>query len=218
MLTPFIFLVAPQKIYDILNLKHRWIAPIILTVLGLVIKVWLNSSWRSETFIFQTHSLYLTIVSITILVVVLWFVNAALLYLSILLMDVHPSVTFKSLFSIVSYCGIILMLDEIANFFLVSTKIIDSILIALQCRFPIGLDILALGITQNRALAILLHSINPFIIWYFAYLSIGLSTVAGLSKIKARMLSFFIWFIAVGFVISIFLITGETRLHIRFGN
>jgi hypothetical protein len=218
MLTPFIFLVAPRKVYDILKLKSQWIAPIVLTVLGLVGKVWIENPWRSQTLIFQTHSLYISIVSVTIFIIALWSVIAAFLYLSIFLMDAGNGVTFNNLFSIVAYCGIIMMLDEISNVLLVRTNVIDSALFALPHRFPIGLDILVSGASQNSAWGILLHSVNPFIIWYFIYLSIGLSIVTGLSKIKTRTLSFFLWFIAVGFIVSIYFITGETRLHIRFGN
>jgi hypothetical protein len=218
MLTPFIFLVTPRKVYGILKLKPQWIAPFIAAVIGLVMKTWLNNSWGIQSFISQAHSVYLIVLCIAFLVVGLWSVIAASLYLSILLIEAYNGTSFKSLFSIVSYCGIIFMLDEITNFFLIRAKIIDSMLFALPHRFPIGLDILALGSNPHPALAILLHSINPFTIWYFTYLSIGLSIVADLSKTKARMLTLLIWVIAVGFALSILLITGETALRIRFRN
>jgi hypothetical protein len=132
------------------------------------------------------------------------------------LISAHNSITFKSLFSIVSFCGVIFLLGEITNFLLIRADIIDSMLYALPNRFPYGLDIFALGGNPHPALALLLNNINPFTIWYFTALSVGISTVAGLNKKEARMLSFIIWINLIGFLLCVLLITGETRINMRF--
>jgi hypothetical protein len=74
-----------------------------------------------------------------------------------------------------------------------------------------------LGKDLPPALVIFLQSVNPFSIWYFMFLAKGLSIVTGLSKTKARILSIIMWLISVGFVISVLLVTGSTRIRIKFG-
>jgi hypothetical protein len=216
MLTPFMFLIAPLRVFENLRSKSQWIAPCFFTILGLLGKTILSNSWGDQSLIFLAHSLYLYVIIITFFIAVLWSAISIFLYLSFFLITADTRVPYKSLFSIVSYCGVIFLFGEISNFFLIRANIIDSMLFTLQKRFPIGLDILLLGTSPSPALAIFLHSINPFSIWYFTILSVGLSIVTGLSKTKARMLSFMLWFIAVGFAMSVLLITGETSLHIKF--
>jgi hypothetical protein len=216
MFTPFIFLIAPQKIFINLKSKPQWVAPCIVVILGLIVKSMLSNSWGTKSLIYQAHSLYLYVIFAALLVFFLWSAISIFLYLSLFLMSANKGITYWSLFSIVSYCGMIFLLIEICNFLLIHANIMNSMFYSLPQRFPIGLDLLILDTSPHTALAILLHSINPFSIWYFTILSIGISIVTDLSKTKAGMLSFMLWFIAVGLAISVLLITGETSLRFKF--
>jgi hypothetical protein len=215
MMTPFTFLITPRKVYEKIKLRPHWVVPFVIAVVGLILKTFLSNTWGTQSFFFQVHSLYLYVIITTILVIILWSAISIFLYLSIFLINTDNNVTYKSLFSIVSYCGLIFLLGEISNYLLISTDIIDSMLYTIPKRFPIGLDLLTLGNSPPPALAIFLHSINPFSIWYFTLLSMGLSIVTDLSKPKARLLSFIVWLIAVGLAMSVLLITGETSLRIK---
>jgi hypothetical protein len=214
MLTPFTFLWRPRKVYENLKSKPYWAAPFILTVFGLVLLSLFNNAWSVQLSIVQMRLLLFNIVFTTLIVLFLWSVVAVFLYLSIFIIDEQNSVSFRSLFSIVSYCGVITMIAEIINFLLIHAKLIDDVLYSLPMQFPYGLDILTLTSNPHYALAYLLHSINPFTIWYYIILSMGLSIVAGLNKKEARMLSFTIFLCQVGFRVSYILVTREPVLRI----
>ena len=215
-ITPFTFLIAPQKIFKNLKSKPQWVAPCIVVVLGLIVKAMLSNSWGNQSLIYQAQSLYLNGIMATLLVVFLWSAISIFLYLSIFLMSANNGVAYKIVFSIVSYCGVIILLGEISNYLLIRANIINSMFYLLPQRFPIGLDLLVVDTSPHPALAVFLHSINPFSIWYFTILSVGISIVTDLGKTKASTLSFILWFIAVGFAISVLLITGETSLRFKF--
>ena len=216
MLTPFTFLIAPLRTFENLRSKPQWITPCIFTILGLLVLSILSNTWGAQSLMYLAHSFYLYIIIITLMIAVFWSAISMFLYLSFFIVNADTRVTYKSLFSIVSHCGVIFFFGEISNYFLIRANIIDSTLFPLSKRFPIGLDILLWETSPSPAFAIFLHSINPFSIWYFTILSVGLSIVTGLSKTKARMLSFLLWFIAVGFAMSVLLISGETSLRIKF--
>jgi hypothetical protein len=215
MLTPFSFIVTPRKVFEKIKLNPQWVVPCIVAVSGFVIKTVADNGWETRSFIVQVQSLYLDTIIVSMIVIILWVSISSFLYLSIVLIKADPRVTYKSVFSVVSYCGLIILLGEVSNYLLINTTIVDRMLYTIPNRFPIGLDLLTLGNSLPPAVTIILHAVNPFSIWYFTLLSMGLSIVTGLSKTKARMLSFSMWLIAVCIALSIVLITGETSLRIK---
>ena len=156
-------------------------------------------------------------ISMTILILFSWSFISTFLYWAIFVIKTDAVTSYKAIISVITYCGVIFLLGEITNSLLIHARLIDHTQYTLPDRFPLGLDILLLGKTIHPAWAILLYSINPFTIWYMAVLSIGLSTVIGLSKIKAIILSMMVWFIVVGFVLGVLVITGGTKISIRIG-
>ena len=210
-----IFLAKPGEIFEQLKLNARWVGPCILVVLGLTTENWIMSCWRTQTLTFNMITVLMTAVLITILIAFSWTFISVLLYWSIYLINTTIVVIYRKVFSIVSYCGLIFFISEITNLLLLQTQFIDSSHYILPNRFPIGLDILFLGRSLHPAYAILLYSINPFTIWYFTVLSIGLSKVIGLSKTTARILSVMVWIIFIGCLIGLLLLTGGTRIKFR---
>lgn len=217
MKSPLAFLAMPREVFERLKSKPQWSTPFSVVVIGLILKNWINSCWRTQSLTFNIYIFLMTTISITILILLSWSFISTFLYWAIRLIKTDIIVTYKRIFSIVSYCGVIFLLSEIVNSLLIHTRIIDHTLFTLPNRFPIGFDILTLKSNVHPALTILLHSINPFTIWYFTTLSIGLSTVTDLSKTRARIISFFVWLIVVGFVIGVLLITGGTRISVKVG-
>lgn len=192
---PFMFLIFPKKVYDNIKSRDRWeIAPLIVVILVLLIKVLYGNLWSSQPLIDQLKLFYLFSILIIFIVTIIWFAISTVLYLSILLVKSNNLIPYKKTFSIVSYCGIIILLGEITNFLLNKANIISPILYALPNRFPIGLDIITLFYSQcPTPLAIFLHSINPFSIWYFISIAIGISIVADINGI-ARSINCAIYF------------------------
>jgi hypothetical protein len=211
------FLVMPSAVFDNIKLKPKWIAPFVLVVIGLIMKNWFDSCWRTQSFNFNIMIFVMTTISITILILFSWSFISVFLYCVIFLIKTEAIVSYKKVFSVISYCGVIFLLGEIINSMLIHARLIDNTLYSLPNRFPLGLDILTLGRTIHPLFVILLYSINPFTVWYFIVLSIGLSTVTGLSETRASLLSFLVWLLIVGFVIGVLLLTGGTKISIRAG-
>ena len=213
----FRFLVSPHKTLEDINSKPRWFVPFSVVVFGLLVITWLTSCWKNQSFYFQMDAVLIIFIAITLVLFLSWSFISVLLYLGTFLIETLSIIVYKSIFSVVSFCGVIFLVGEIINFLLIYTKLVNDSLFVLHNRFPVGLDVLAIGRSPHPALAILLYSINPFTVWYFTVLSIGLSTVTGLSKRKARIFSFLVWLFIVGFIIGVLLITGGTRISIKIG-
>jgi hypothetical protein len=217
MQNPLLFLLMPRIIFEDLKSKPRWIVPFILVVIGLITINWLGSCWRAQSLTFNIRILAMVSISMTILILLSWLFISTFLYWAIAVIKTDAVTSYKMIFSVITYCGVIFLLGEITNSLLIHARLIDSMQYTLPDRFPLGLDILVLGKTPHPVWAILLYSINPFTIWYMAVLSIGLSTAIGLSKTKAIILSFMVCFIVVGFVVGVLVITGGTKISIRIG-
>jgi hypothetical protein len=215
MRSPLMFILMPREVFEDLKSEPRWTYPFILVVIGLLAKNWLDRCWRMQSFTFNIIVMVMTTVSVAILLMLSWSFISAFLYGAIYIIRTDVVASYKAIFSIIAYCGVIFLLGEITNFLLIHAELIDNSQYTLSNRFPLGLDILTLGRTPHPALAILLYSINPFTIWYLDVLSIGLSTVIGLDKKKAIILSIMIWLLVVGFVIGVLFITGGTKISIR---
>jgi hypothetical protein len=212
-----LLLAMPREVFESLKSRSQWSSSFIVVVIGLILKNWINSCWIAQSLTFNITMLVVTTISITIIIFISWSFISTFLYWAIYLIKTNNIVTYNRIFSIVSYCGVIFLLGEILNFLLIHAQLIPDSLFVLPHRFPIGLDVLVMERNPHPALAILLYSINPFTFWYLMTMSIGLSTVTGLSKTKARVLSFMIYLLIVGFVIGVLLITGGTRISIKFG-
>ena len=119
--------------------------------------------------------------------------------------------------SLVSYCGYIFFIGEVLNLILLRFQMMKITSYILPDRFPIGLDLFLIGRHASLPVAIFLYSINPIIIWYFAALSFGLHTVAGMSKNSARLTVLSIWAIGIGSVALIASALDGTSIGIKIG-
>jgi hypothetical protein len=109
------------------------------------------------------------------------------------------------------------LLGELVNFLLIRTNILGDYSMPLRGRFPVGLDILLLGVDEpNIYLSIILHSTSVFLIWYLIVLSLGIHIVTGASKAKAAAIATTLWctlvLLALGLVYAA---GGDTTIRIR---
>jgi hypothetical protein len=111
---------------------------------------------------------------------------------------------YRALFSLNAHCAIIVVLGEAINFLMVHTNILTEYDFPLANRFPLGLDLLILGVKEpNIYLTVLLHSTGAFILWYFVVLTRGLKHLTGSSLIRAAAMAAILWLAGVGAVIGI---------------
>jgi hypothetical protein len=211
------FFLTPSIFYENGKAHPPWVVPWIVVIFGLVTINWLTSCIKQASFSFQIFSVLIMVILISSLIFILWSFISIFLYFISSLFGAQNKIHFMNFFSITSYCGLIFLIGEVVNFILIQANLLRNDLFALPHRFPIGLDIFTIGRNPNPILPILLYCINPFTLWYLIHLSMGLQTVTGLSKAKARSISCLLWLMIVGFVIGILLITGGTKIRIRLG-
>lgn len=111
---------------------------------------------------------------------------------------------FKQSFSIISYTNLIVLLGSAVNTGAVYLKGVESI------SSPYDLWLIGLNFwsqeTVGLPLYLFLSEITVFSVWYVILITIGLITIADLSKGKAAFVSIFVWLLGAGIKIGIALI------------
>jgi hypothetical protein len=180
---------------------------------------WLNGCWQNFTEAFSWSNLFgPALISPLIVGIVSLGTTAVIYLLNLILGDREArSKSFKTLYSVNIHCAMIFLLGEVVNFLLVRANILGDHPPPLRGRFPVGLDILLLGVDDpNLYLSIILHSTSVFLIWYLVVLSLGISVVTGASKAKAAAIATTLWCILVLFALGMVCAAGGgTTIRIR---
>ncbi len=216
-MNPFTLLFPSKEDFARIGSAPRWKTPYFVVVAGTSLLTWLKSCLRGSSLVADVSVFGGAFISLSISLFVVWSMLALLLYLSSTLFNPMGKNSYRSMFSLVSFCGIIFLIGEVLNFILMRFQIIKISSYILPNRFPIGLDLFLIGRHPSLPLAIFLHSINPIILWYLATLSLGLYNVTGMSKNSARLTVLSIWAIGVGSVALIASALGGTTIGINLG-
>jgi Yip1 domain len=217
MRNPFSILFSLKENFERIKSGPTWSIPYFITTGGISLLTWLKSCWRGTSFVADFGILAGAFISMSIFLFVIWSMLALSLYLSSAVFNPGGKTSYRNMFSLVSFCGIIFLIGEVLNFVLMRFQIIKIGSYILPNRFPIGLDLFLIGRHPSLPLAIFLYSINPIVIWYFTTLSLGLHNVAGMSKNSARLTVLSIWAIGIGSVALIASVLGGTTVGIRLG-
>ena len=140
---------------------------------------------------------------------VYWLVLAGILYLlTIVLVNDHTNL-YKRIFSVVAYTETIFIFMSILTVLIIYAKGLDSVEGAYDLTIFKGLDFFLTKRNSNPTLASMLSEINPFSIWYVLTISIGLSVVNKVNRMKAIGIAGMGWMIWI--VVSL-LQTQATKL------
>ncbi len=213
----FMVLSAPGEVFVRLRSSPTWGVAFLFVVGGNSLLTWLKSCWRGSSFVIDLSVLAGALISVSLSLFLLWSLLALFLYCSSILLNSWRKFGFRTMFSLVSYCGIIYLVGEIVNFALARIEVIKNSSYILPNRFPIGLDLILIGRHVSLPMAVFLHSINPFTIWYLVPLSIGLCTMTGMDGGKARVTVLSVWAFAVGAIAFLTHAIGGTSVGIRLG-
>lgn len=188
-----------------------------VVVIGNVLLTWLKSCLRGSSFVIDFSVLVGSFISISAILLALWSMLSLFLYFFSILLDAQKWFTYRVVFSLVSHCGIIFLVGECINFILLRLGLLKSASLLLPNRFPIGLDLLLIGKSASISLVVLLYSINPVTIWYFATIALGISMLGGISKKKAGLAVVSAWAIGVAFALLLISALGGTSIGIKAG-
>ena len=208
---------APGELFRRMESRPTWRPAFLVVVLGNVLLTWLNSCLRWSSIAIDLSVVVGSTISIAAILLVLWLMLSLFLYFFSILLNAQKWFTYRIVFSLVSHCGIIFLIGEYVNFILLRLGLLKSTSLLLPNRFPIGLDLLLIGKSASISLVVLLHSINPFTIWYFATMAVGISMLARIGKRRAVLVVVSAWAIGVAFALLLISGLGGTNIGIRAG-
>jgi hypothetical protein len=199
--------------------EPKWRTPLTICVAVFFLLTWLNGCWQNFSESFAWFNLVGPALISPLIVGIVSLGTTTLIYLlNLILGDPKARLTrFKSLYSLNIHCGTIFLLGEVVNFLLLRTPILGDHSTPLRGRFPVGLDVLLLGVDDpDLYLSIILHSTSVFLLWYIVVLSLGIHVVAGTSKTKAAVIGTVLWctlvLLALG---TVYAAGGGTTIRIK---
>jgi hypothetical protein len=208
---------APSEVFRRMETRPTWRLAFLAVVIGNVLLTWLKSCLRGSSFVIDLSVIFGSFISISVILLALWSMLSLFLYFYSILLNAQKGFTYRIVFSLVSYCGIIFLVGECVNFILLRLGLLKSTSLMLPNRFPVGLDLLLIGKSPSLSLVVLLHSINPFTIWYFATIAVGISMLGGIGKRKAVLVAVSAWAIGVAFALLLLSVLGGTSIRIKAG-
>ncbi len=208
---------APSEVFRQMETRPTWRLAFLAVVIGNVLLTWLKSCLRGSSFVIDLSVIVGSFISISVILLVLWSMLSLFLYFYSILLNAREEFTYRIVFSLVSHCGIIFLVGECVNFILLRLGLLKSTSLMLPNRFPVGLDLLLIGKSPSISLVVLLHSINPFTIWYFATIAVGISMLGGIGKKKAVLVAVSAWAIGVAFALLLVSVLGGTSIGIKAG-
>jgi len=182
MFSPLLVLADPIEVFRKVESSSPWIAPLIYCTLGFFVITWLGGCWETIADGLRWWSLVGPAVFAPLVVGITSLGSATVLYLvqRIACKSGSCGPRYRTTLSLNNHCAIILILGEVVNFLLVHADLVQDHALPLANRFPLGLDLLLLGVKEpNIYLSIVLHSTNIFVIWYFIVLTKGLKYITG---------------------------------------
>jgi hypothetical protein len=211
---------VPEETFDHIRAQPVWRVAALLNVVGFFSLVWLGGCWRDLSQAFDRANFLGPVLISPLVVAIISLGSTAIIYLLSIIMGGREArvARFKTLYSMNIHCGVIFLLGEVVNFLLVRTNIIGDRPTPLRGRFPVGLDVLLLGVDDpNVYLSVILHSTSVFLIWYLVVLSSGIRIVTGTSKARATAIAAALWCILVLLALGmVYAAGGSTTVQIRF--
>ena len=212
-------LADPTAVFREISSRPRWATATLFATTAFFVLSWLGGCWKGLSQGLHWSSLLGPALISPLIVSIVFVGTATFLYLAVLVVGGRggQATNFRTLFSMTAHCGIVFLLGEVVNFLLVRTPLVGDHAPPLPGRFPVGLDLLLIGIDEpNLYLAIILHGTSIFWVWYLVVLSIGIREVAGLSRARAGILAVAVWGAAIGLVLGVvYALGGDTAIRIR---
>lgn len=208
---------ALSEVFRRMESRPTWRLAFLVVVLGNVLLTWVNSCLKWSSIAIDLSLVVGSIISISAILLVLWSILSLFLYFFSILLNAQKKFTYRIVFSLVSHCGLIFLVGEWVNFILLRLGLLKNTSLMLPNRFPIGLDLLLIGKFPSLSLAVLLHSINPFTVWYFATVAFGISMLGGIGKRRAALVVVSAWSIGVALALLLISVLGGTSIGIKAG-
>lgn len=218
MFFPLLVFADPAEVFRMVEYKRPWLAAIGYCTFGMFVITWLGGCWENVSDGLRWWSL-LGPAFFSPLAVGIGCLGSTLVLYSALQIGAESKPDgpkFNSFFSLNIHCILILILGEVVNFLLVHSGLAQNLRLALTNRFPLGLDLLLLGVKEpNIYLNIILHSTSVFVVWYLVVLARGIRYLSGVSTGRAALIVGSLWLATVAFALGLVqALDGGTTIRI----
>lgn len=163
-----------------------------------------------KTMALSTRFQYIGLLFVPITMLIRWLLVSSFLYFGAILFEANE-IRYKTLFAVVVYAELILTLMGVINTQLLYIKGVDAIHQITDLQAVIGLDFLITDKLNNIPLFTFLNSFNVFTIWYVTTLTIGISVITNLNKLKSALLVSTIWLLGVGVQVAVALLSANIQ-------
>jgi len=135
----------------------------------------------------------LTLITVPVFLIIVYLILAGIVHLAINILSTRSS--YKKTLSLVSFCGIITLVEQIISTVVLRMRGIESMESAADMKFSLSLAPL-LGEGQGLLNA-LLQSLSVFQIWYYVVLVLGIAAIFKLTRKAAIIPALPMWIIGV---------------------
>lgn len=220
LLRPFDTLAEPTEVFGNLKVDPKWIVPFltisILWVFQSVAIVPFTNQLRitmmaaagleqdQELWKIGTSELFRLALQPVFLLMRVAILSASLFFLLILFGATEPKG--KAIFAVVLHSETILLMMGVLNVVVLYLRGFEVVLDPTDLLAIPGLDLLLHERRAVTSMTYFLNTFNPFAIWYLMVLSLGLSIVCGVKRVKALVACSIMWIVQGG------LFSGMLRL------
>lgn len=135
----------------------------------------------------------LTLVFVPIFIIVMYLIVAAIVHIVANIMSSRSN--YKKTLSLISYCGIITVVEQVIGSVVLKTRGIESVESAADLKFSLSLAPL-LGDGKGLLNAVL-QSLSVFQVWYYVLLVLGVAAIFRISRKQAIICALPIWIFSV---------------------
>ena len=139
---------------------------------------------------------YISIAGAFVGTLIAWFVSAFLIWLIVQVFEGRGA--FKAIFSVISHASIASLLSAIIVLAVVFVKIRSGMTDLQELDVRLGADLFVDG-TVHPALTVVLANLNPFNLWYYSLITVGIGTVCNLNRTRSAGVVGTFWVLAMGF-------------------
>jgi len=199
----------PFKVFARVDAGLAWWKPFILVtavamILGYLMlpfqrKIFeLNPRGLSEEQLQKTVEVFgkfapVTLIIVPILFIITYLIAAGVVHLVINIMSSRSS--FKKTLSLISFCGIITILEQIIGTLVLKMRGLEGVESAEDLRFSLSLAPLLGG--GKGLLNAVLQSLSIFQIWYYVLLILGIAAIFKISRKQAIIPALPIWILSI---------------------
>lgn len=204
---------SPSRAFDELYEKPTWLGAYLTISLGTAFIAWisipvlqdLSLLALSESFsegqlgrISWINQIirYASIPGVFLATLVIWFISAFLLWLIIQVFE--GMIGFKAIFAIVAHASVISFISGILAAIIVIVKLQNNVIGLQDIEIKLGLDLFWEG-EVHPTLNVILVNLNPFNLWYYGLLILGIGTVCRFNWVRSATVVGLFWALSMTF-------------------